>query len=98
MRASSPRKRGTRGWKRVTMPAEKMPLIGEQLRECGSVGGDGDPIEAYAHYDNAGRLRRLHARYTNGWRATLVIRLDGGYSLSQAIKLVSAPKDVGGQP
>lgn len=69
-----------------------MPVIAEQLRECGSLGGEGDPVAAHAHFDRQGRLRRIHATYENGWRATLVLRIDGSYSLSQAIKFVSKPK------
>jgi len=88
MRASSPRRRGLRGWRRVDVTADNMAMVGEKLRECGSMGGDGDPVAAHAFYDNQGRLRRLHATYGNGWRATLVIRTDGSFSLSQAIKLI----------
>lgn len=88
MRAASPRRRGLRGWRRVDYAAEMIALVGEQLRECGSLGGDGDPVAAHGFYDNQGRLRRLHATYANGWRATLVVRTDGSWSLSQAIKFI----------
>lgn len=89
MRSASPQRRGNRAWQKVAVEAGKMAMVADQLRECGQVGGDGDPVEAFAHFDSAGRLRRIHARYANGWRATLVIRIDGSWSLSQAIKIVS---------
>ncbi|MFB0874560.1 MULTISPECIES: hypothetical protein [unclassified Sphingobium] len=89
MRAASPQRRGNRAWQKVAVSAENMAMVADQLRACGQLAGDGDPIEAFAHFDNGRRLRRIHARYANGWRATLVIRVDGSWSLSQAIKLVS---------
>jgi len=92
MRARSPRQRGNAGWRRIDITAEKMPAWAEALREAGSLAGDGDPVAAHAHYDRQGRLRRVHATYQNGWRATLVVRTDGSVSLSQAIKLVTLPK------
>lgn len=92
MKASSPRRRGNRGWSKVAVAPDNMAMVAEQLRQCGSFGGEGEPVEAHAHFDTQNRLRRIHASYANGWRATLVIRVDGSYSLSQAIKLVSEPK------
>lgn len=91
MRASSPAKRG-RGWRRVDVTSDNMPMVAQKLREAGSVGGEGEPAAAHAHFDRQGRLRRIHATYANGWRATLTLRTDGSYSLSQALKLVSAAK------
>lgn len=95
MRAGSPRTRGNAGWRKVAVTAERMPAIAQQLRDTGCVAGNGDPIEAHIHYDRQGRARRVHARYENGWRATLVLRLDGTISLSQAIKLITGPKGEG---
>lgn len=92
MRARSPRNRGNAGWRKVDVTAELMPHVAEQLRNAGSLGGEGIPVAAHAHFDRQGRLRRIHATYENGWRATLVLRLDGSYSLSQAIKLVTQAK------
>ncbi len=69
-----------------------MEMVADKLRECGQRGSDGCPVEAHAHFDAKNRLRRIHTRYANGWRATLVIRVDGSYSLSQAVKLVSEIK------
>lgn len=89
MKASSPQSRGNRAWQKVAVSEDNMEMVAAKLRECGQVGGDGAPAEAHAHFDSSGRLRRVHARYDNGWRATLVIRVDGSWSLSQAIKHVS---------
>jgi hypothetical protein len=92
MRASSPRQRGNRGWRKIPVNEADMPKVAALLREAGPIAGDGDPTAAHAHYDPQGRVRRVHATYANGWRATLVLRVDGSFSLSQAIKLVSQPK------
>ncbi|MGE4323394.1 MAG: hypothetical protein AB7E60_10250 [Sphingobium sp.] len=89
MRAASPKRRGNRAWHKVVVTADNLAMVGGKLRECGPIGGDGDPVEAHALFDAANRMRRIHARYANGWRVTLVIRVDGSYSLSQAIKLVA---------
>lgn len=94
MRTSSLPTGGKRGWQKVKVTSDNMAMVAEKLRECGQRGGDGDPVLAHAHFDNQNRLRRIHATYSNGWRATLTIRVDGSYSLSQAIKLVSQPKAV----
>ncbi|HEX7821035.1 MAG TPA: hypothetical protein VF463_10500 [Sphingobium sp.] len=91
MRARSTTAR-TGGWKRVPVTRDAMPNVAEQLRRSGCVAGDGDPIAAHAHFDRQNRIRRIHATYENGWRATLSIRIDGSYSLSMALKLVSKPK------
>lgn len=91
MRPVPAKKRGG-GWRRVDVTADNMPMVAEKLRDAGSVGGDGAPTAAHAHFDRQGRLRRIHATYANGWRATLTLRTDGSYSLSQALKLVSLPK------
>ncbi|EQB31974.1 hypothetical protein [Sphingobium ummariense] len=92
MRAASPKKRGLRSWRRVDVTPDNMEMVGAKLRECGTMGGEGEPVQAHAHFDRQGRLRRIHAAYENGWRVTINIRLDGSYSLSQAIKIVSKPK------
>lgn len=91
MTARSSTQRGGQ-WRRVDVTAEKMPHVAKLLREAGSVVGEGEPITAHAHYDRHGRVRRVHARYANGWRATLTFRSDGSYSLSQALKLTTMPK------
>lgn len=91
MRASTPSKRKG-GWRRVDVTADNMPMVAEKLREAGSVGGEGQPTAAHAHFDRQGRLRRIHATYANGWRATLTLRTDGSYSLSQALKMVSVAR------
>jgi hypothetical protein len=61
---------------------------GAMLREAGFLGCASDPVECHGHRDRAGRVRRMHATYENAWRATLVLRVNGDYSLSQALKLV----------
>lgn len=77
-----------RAWQKVVVGAEKMAMVAERLRETGTIAGEGDPVEAHANFDAQGRIRPVHARYTNGWP----IRVDGTYSLSQAIRFVSQPK------
>lgn len=94
MRGKSARTGGNRGWQKVVVEADNMTMVAEKLRETGMIAGDGEPVEAHAHFDAQRRLRRIHARYANGWRATLNIRVDGSYSLSQALKLVCKPKAV----
>lgn len=84
MRAGNPRAR-TGGWTRIDIDLAR---TGALMREAGFVGCDLDPIEGHAHRDRAGRVRRIHATWKAGWRATLVLRLDGSFSLSQAIKFV----------
>lgn len=84
------RRAGTRGWQKVAVEADNMAMVAAKLRETGVIAGDGDPVEAHAHFDAQRRLRRIHARYANGWRATLTIRVDGSYSLSQAIRMATS--------
>lgn len=93
MRARAPRSRGNSAWRKITFTSDDLSKVGELLRETSVIAGEGDPISAHGHYDTQGRPRRIHARYANGWRATLVMRLDGTYSISQAIKLTSRKGD-----
>ncbi|WP_303763545.1 hypothetical protein [Sphingobium yanoikuyae] len=92
MKASSPRKRGNRAWRRVEMPDENLPAVLKLLREAGPVFGKGDPVQAHSYFDAENRPRRLHATFADGWRATLVLHLNGTGSLSQALKLQGAIK------
>ena len=78
---------GNRGWRKVEMPVERLGAVATLLREAGPVFGEGDPIKAHAFFDPANRPRRVHATFANGWRATLVLHVDGTGSLSQALKL-----------
>lgn len=87
MRASAPKKRSNRAWRKVDMPTEKLPAVATLMREAGPVFGEGAPIKAHAFFDAANRPRRVHATFANGWRATLVLHVDGTGSLSQALKL-----------
>jgi len=73
-----------RGWRRSEADPAK---VGPILRMAGTIPSDGDPVDAWAHFDRQGRPRRIHARYADGWRATLSFRLDGTCSLSLALKL-----------
>ena len=87
MRASSPRNRGNRSWRRVDLDTDRLAAVLLLLREAGKVMGEGTPILAHAFYDAVGRARRVHATFADGWRATLVIYVDGTCSLSQALKI-----------
>lgn len=87
MRPSPSRNRGNRSWRRVEMPEERLPAVAALLREAGPVFGNGCPIKAHAFFDPANRPRRVHATFANGWRATLVLYVDGTGSLSQALKI-----------
>jgi len=85
MRASTPRKRHNTKWRVISPDPAK---VGPLLRECGFLAVETDPIEVSAHFDAADRPRRVHAKYEGGWRATLVLRADGSYSLSHTFKFV----------
>lgn len=62
------------------------PLIfGPKLRAAGFVACDEEPIECRASVDATGGLWRVHARYPNGWRCTLLLRKNGAWSLSQTL-------------
>lgn len=76
-------------WRKVIADEAARVKIGALLRDNGGVMCEGDPVEAYSHWDRAGMARRIHAVFANGWRCTMSLRKDGTYSLSQAIKLVS---------
>ncbi|MCW3835963.1 hypothetical protein ACFQ1E_07920 [Sphingomonas canadensis] len=79
--------------KRAAMPqADQDALlarVGAWLREAGFERSGDDPVEATIRYDRTGRVRKIHARYPCGWRATLVIRADGTGTLSTAKKVLS---------
>lgn len=87
MRASSPRKRGLRGWCRVQIADADLGAMGKLIREAGPCLAEGDPVRSHAYYDNARRPRRIHAQFADGWRATLVLHVGGTCSLSWALKL-----------
>jgi hypothetical protein len=91
---SNPKARGNAGWRKINFVGSQLAEVGEMLRETGVIAGDGDPVEASGHRDRAGKIRRMHARYANGWRATLSFRKDGTYSVSQALKLVSTKAEL----
>lgn len=72
------------GW-RATQPdpADVAPL----LREAGFIGSKADPISCQASFDVAGRPRRVHARYADGWSCTLHLAADGSHTLSQCLRI-----------
>ncbi len=74
------------GWRQTNPEPAK---IGPLLRECGFLGDDADPLEVTAHFDRQNRPRRIHATYPNGWKATLNLRVDGSFALSQSVRFVS---------
>lgn len=65
------------------VPARAIPL----LKEAGVVIPDGEPEIVYGYFDRQGGPRRIIARYPDGWRADLRIRVDGSFSLTQSIKI-----------
>lgn len=69
------------------------PRIGGQvLRENGFVACDEEPTECRVSFNATGAIRRVHARYPNGWRCTLSLLSNGAYSLSQTIRLTTKPE------
>ncbi|PKP89691.1 MAG: hypothetical protein CVT77_17230 [Alphaproteobacteria bacterium HGW-Alphaproteobacteria-16] len=62
---------------------------GDVIRATGQCVDDSDPLTARGWWDGSKRLRRLKASYPNGWKVTVGIRIDGSYSVSWGIKLVS---------
>lgn len=93
MRRAKGRIGGRSGWRRREVDLAK---AGALMRAAGFVASSADPVAAHAHYDGQGRIRRAHATYEDGWRATLQLRLDGTSSLSMAIKLVTPAAELRG--
>jgi hypothetical protein len=62
---------------------------GELIRAAGYCVGKGDPIVARGWWDGQRKLRRLKASFVDGWKVTIGLRADGGWSMSWGIKLVS---------
>ncbi len=79
--ARSPRRAGWRS------KQEAPAVIGPMLRQAGFIGSDSDPTSVRASYDADGRPRRVHARYADGWTCTMHLSLDGGFSLTQSIRM-----------
>ncbi|WP_066517686.1 hypothetical protein [Sphingobium cloacae] len=76
--------RKRRGLRKVTLvPARALPL----LREAGVLVPEGEPEIVYGYLDRSGAPRRVIARYADGWRADLRIRVDGSFSLTQSLRL-----------
>lgn len=76
--------RKKRGLRKVQLvPARAIPL----LKEAGVVLPDGEPEIVYGYLDHQGGPRRIIARYPDGWRADLRIRVDGSFSLTQSLKI-----------
>lgn len=46
-----------------------------------------EPVAVFAYYDHAGELRRIVARYADGWRADVRFHVDGTYSLTQSLRV-----------
>lgn len=82
---------GRGGWRKIELDLAK---AGAMLRQyCGdAVIGMVDPVVAHASFDRANRPRSVHATFAEGWRVTMRIGVDGSYSVSYAIKLVSQSK------
>jgi hypothetical protein len=82
------RKRKQPGLRKIVLdPQQARPL----LDEAGVRIPGGDPEIVHGWVDAAGRPRRILARYAGGWRAEIRMYLDGTFSLSQSIKIKSAP-------
>ena len=89
-RPMKPKQRKRRGLRKVQLvPARAIPL----LREAGVVLPDGEPEIVYGYLDQSGAPRRVIARYPDGWRADLRIRIDGSFSLTQSLKIRVASHD-----
>lgn len=69
-----------------------MPAVVALMRGAGPLLGQGLPVAAHVLYDGQQRARRVHATFADGWRATLVIYVDGTAALSQALKIVTELK------
>ncbi|RYY25249.1 MAG: hypothetical protein EOP62_14405 [Sphingomonadales bacterium] len=87
-------RRGNAGWQRRDIAIDGADRI---FRGVGFDATETEPVEAWASFDRQNRMRRVHARWACGWRATLQLRLDGTGSLSSAkkiatITLVSDPR------
>lgn len=78
------RARRRSGW-RMTSPDPAK--IGPILREAGFIGSEADPIAVRASFDDAGRPRRIHAQYADGWTCVMHMSLDGSHSLSQCLRM-----------
>ena len=77
---------------RRLMKTEAEPAkVGKMLRDFG-VAHEDDPESVQAYWDAQGRPRRVHARWPDGWTATLFLHSDGGYSLSQNLKITVPAK------
>jgi len=79
------RSRAQRGkLRRVQLiPANAMPL----LREAGVISQDRDADTVMAWLSPSGEPRRIVARFPDGWRADIRIRVDGSFSMTQSLKL-----------
>ncbi|AJP73171.1 hypothetical protein [Sphingomonas hengshuiensis] len=73
-----------KGFKRHTLDPVQGGTI---LRGLGYALKHGDPVEASATRDRKGRWRRVHARWQDGWRCTLVLHTDGTVSFSMTLKI-----------
>jgi hypothetical protein len=79
------RSRAPRGkLRRVQLiPANAMPL----LREAGVISRDHDADTVMAWLSPSGEPRRIIARFPDGWRADIRIRVDGSFTMTQSLKL-----------
>jgi hypothetical protein len=77
--------------KRRSTP-RRVPLdlvkAGAILREQGFAVDDADPVGGWGLFDREGNVRKVHAIYASGWKATLLIHKDGGASLSYALTVL----------
>lgn len=62
--------------------------MADVLQQAGAA-GRGDPVEVHGFWDRQGRLRRITARWADGWKMTVNLHLRGGYSVSHAIRLTT---------
>jgi hypothetical protein len=79
------RSRAQRGkLRRVQLiPANAMPL----LLEAGVISRDQDAETVMAWLTASGQPRRIIARFPDGWRADIRIRVDGSFTMTQSLKL-----------
>ncbi len=65
------------------VPANVMPL----LREAGVISREHDAETVMGWLSPSGEPRRIVARFPDGWRADLRIRVDGSFTLTQSLKI-----------
>lgn len=73
-------------------PLDLSKVSGKLAEGFCDLGEGAEPIEGFGYADRSGTIRRVTARYPNGWRVRINFTAKGEYSSSSAsLKLVSRP-------